>query len=399
MSGLVGTIVEAWDELRIHKLRVLLALVGVAVAVTAITATTALVQMLNQATQEMADRFEGRAVTVDVSAYPRDGRAPSTEQYVRELGVLVDRYGIEHSSLFAWTELAFRFPSGSRPVETQVVDPEYGTIMRVAPDHGRWFTEADTGRYAPAVVVNEAFLAELGVTDVAQHPTVMLGGENPVLAEVIGTYPNSWADAPPQAYLLFDHYQRWATPPTANGPVVPTLKAWVPPDLVEDLRPLLTRDLGAALPGTDVQVWVPEGGFRAIDGATRWVAIGVGGIALLLGGLGLVNIALVTVRHRIREIGIRRSFGATSGRIFFGVLMESVVATVVAGVVGIVLAVALVKVVPLDSLMGARIQDVPPFPVSAALIGLACATGIGALAGLIPATVAVRVKVIDAIRY
>lgn len=399
MSGFVGTVVEAWDELRIHKLRVLLALVGVAVAVTAITATTALVQMLNQATQEMADRFEGRAVTVDVSAYPRDGRAPSTEQYVRELDVLVDRYGIDHSSLFLWTELAFRFPSGSRTVETQVVDPEYGTIMRVVPERGRWFTESDTGRYAPAVVVNDAFLAELGVTDLAQHPTVMLGGENPVLAEVVGTYPNAWADAPPQVYLLFDHFQRWATPSTANGPTVPTLKAWVPPDLVEDLRPLLTRDLTAALPGTDVQVWVPQGGFRAIDGATRWVAIGVGGIALLLGGLGLVNIALVTVRHRIREIGIRRSFGATSGRIFFGVLMESVVATVVAGLVGIVAAVALVKAVPLDALVGTRIQDVPPFPVSAALIGLACATGIGALAGLIPATVAVRVKVIDAIRY
>ncbi|NEC92874.1 ABC transporter permease, partial [Streptomyces sp. SID12501] len=144
----------------------------------------------------------------------------------------------------------------------------------------------------------------------------------------------------------------------------------------------------------------PVGGVRgALDVAARWVALGVGGVALLLGGLGLVNIALVTVRHRIREIGIRRSFGATSGRIFFGVLMESVVATLVAGLVGIVLAVAIIKNVPVDVLFGGGIQDRPPFPVSAALIGLACATGVGALAGLIPATVAMRVKVIDAIRY
>ena len=45
------------------------------------------------------------------------------------------------------------------------------------------------------------------------------------------------------------------------------------------------------------------------------------------------------------------------------------------------------------------LQDAPPFPLSAALAGMACAVGVGAVAGLLPATVAVRVKVIDAIRY
>ena len=44
---------------------------------------------------------------------------------------------------------------------------------------------------------------------------------------------------------------------------------------------------------------------------------------ILLGALGLVNIALVTVKQRVREIGIRRSFGATAGRVFFAVMMES----------------------------------------------------------------------------
>ncbi|MBB2922684.1 ABC transporter permease [Cellulomonas cellasea] len=399
MSGFVGTVVEAWDELRIHKLRVLLALIGVAVAVTAITGVTAIVQMLNQATHETAERQTGRSVTLDISAYPRGATAPSTAQYTAEFDRLVERYGIEHASRQMWTELPFRFPTGSQPVQMQVVDPSYGTIMRLVPEQGRWFTDADTGRYAPAVVVNEAFLESLGATDLSGHPTVLLGGETPVRTEVIGVYPNMWPEAPPEAYLLFDHYERWATPSTAWGPVAPTLKAWVPPDLAEEMQPLLMRDLRASLPGTDVNVMLPNEGWGAIDGAMRWAALGIGAIALLLGGLGLVNIALVTVRHRIREIGIRRSFGATSGRIFFGVLMESVVATVVAGLVGIVVAVAIIKNLPIERALGTGIQDMPPFPVSAALVGMACATGVGALAGLIPATVAVRVKVIDAIRY
>ena len=97
-------------------------------------------------------------------------------------------------------------------------------------------------------------------------------------------------------------------------------------------------------------------------------------LILLLGALGLLNISLVTVKHRIREIGIRRSFGATGGRVFFSVMMESVVATFVAGVVGVMLAILLVKNAVTETFVAAGVQDMPPFPVEAALIGLGAAT-------------------------
>jgi putative ABC transport system permease protein len=135
-------------------------------------------------------------------------------------------------------------------------------------------------------------------------------------------------------------------------------------------------------------------------GVLTWVIGGVAGLVLALGALGLLNIALVTVRQRIREIGIRRSFGASSGRIFFSIMMESVVATVVAGVVGVAIAVILVtNPITVDWVQQNGIEDIPPFPAEAALLGLGAATLVGALAGLVPAIVAVRVKVIDAIRY
>ena len=119
----------------------------------------------------------------------------------------------------------------------------------------------------------------------------------------------------------------------------------------------------------------------------------------MLGALGLVNISLVTVRQRIREIGIRRSFGATASRVFFAVMMESVVATVVAGAVGVFVAVLIVQAPMVRDFVASGLTDVPAFPVEAALLGLAAAAGVGALAGLLPALVAVRVKVIDAIRF
>lgn len=183
-----------------------------------------------------------------------------------------------------------------------------------------------------------------------------------------------------------------------TGP--PSLELWVPTDTVDALTDAVRRDLSGAIAGAQVDVSrMDSPDMNMIDGATKWVILGVSAVALLLGGLGLVNIALVTVRYRIREIGIRRSFGASSGRVFFSVLMESVVATVVAGVVGVSLAIVILHNVPLDTMMGSPVQDRPGFPVSAAVTGMVAAVSVGALAGLIPALVAVRVKVIDAIRY
>ncbi|MBO3094071.1 ABC transporter permease [Cellulomonas dongxiuzhuiae] len=402
MTGLVGALVEAWDELRLHKLRVLLALIGVAAAVMAITAVTAVVQMLTQAYTEAGERSMGRQVTITIDAYPRSEQAAPASELDATYAVALERYGITWATRDWYTSAPFRFPDGTRQVEVRAVDPDLGTMQRVGVDQGRWFTDADIDSYAPRLVVNEVFLESLGAGGLESHPTVLLGDETPVRAVIVGVTARQWPGEMASAIVLYDQLTRWYTPDSSSGwgQPAPSLKVWVPPEAADDLAPLLRRDVAAVLPGWDVQAYDNrDTGTSTLDGAARWVAFGVGAFALLLGGLGLVNIALVTVRHRIREIGIRRSFGATSGRIFFGVLMESVVATVVAGLVGVVLAVAVIKNVPVDTLFGGGIQDRPPFPVSAALVGMACATGVGALAGLIPATVAVRVKVIDAIRY
>ena len=132
----------------------------------------------------------------------------------------------------------------------------------------------------------------------------------------------------------------------------------------------------------------------------KLLVTGVAILILLLGALGLLNISLVTVRHRIREIGIRRSFGATAGRVFFAVMMESVVATVVAGVVGVAHRGADREEPVGDRLRRVRASRTCRRSRSRRRSSAsASATAVGALAGLLPALVAVRVKVIDAIRY
>jgi putative ABC transport system permease protein len=402
VTGFVGALIEAWDELRLHKLRVLLALVGVTVAVTAITAVSAAVDMLGQAYREQNERNAGRPVTLQISTYPNgwDGRvAPDVTAVTAALDQAVERYGIAYTSREMSGPIQVRFPAGTTEIGVQAVDPDYGIMRRMAVTEGRWFTDEDALAYSPQLVVNEAFLKALHVADLLSHPTVLVGGASPVRATIIGVLPTQWEGEGPRAFWLYDQLERWE-PPGQSWGVTPMLWLWVPPDQADALSAAVVRDVQGQVPGWEVnsydnrQSW--SGG---IDGATRWIGLGVGAFALLLGGLGLLNISLVTVRYRIREIGIRRSFGATSARIFFGVVLESAVATVVAGVVGVALAVTVIKAIPVEKVFGGSIQDLPPFPISAVLTGLGAALAVGLLAGVVPATRAVRIKVIDAIRY
>jgi len=218
----------------------------------------------------------------------------------------------------------------------------------------------------------------------------------------VGVYPAFSYETEPAMFMLASQASALQGPQAVeqNGP--PQFEAWLPPDVSDQLGLRMADDIGAQLgDGVEVQSYRNDFAEQSAESLGQ-IQLLVGGIALLvllLGALGLVNIALVTVRTRIREIGIRRTFGATAGRVFFAVMMESVVATVAAGVVGVMLAVLLIENPITQDYISQGITDLPPFPTSAAFVGLAAATAVGALAGLIPAIVAVRVKVIDALRY
>ncbi|RJU02913.1 ABC transporter permease [Arthrobacter frigidicola] len=394
MTALLGAVLEAFSELRIHKTRVLLALLGVMLSVAALTSVVALGNMASAGMVQTSERMGGRAATLGVSAA---SAGPDQSAVVAAYAEVVDRYSIEYSSLRVDTFLGIRTPAGRIDTISLLVEPDYGTMRRMNVVDGRWFTDADTERLAPVLIVNEAFHTLMGSPDITAEPGVELLGERDIKAVIVGILANDYSGAQPQAYLLKDQTDRWEVAGVQGAP--PTLEAWVPAGLADELTARITADLQAQF-GPDVSVYRqdyaaqgdPYGGLTLVIG-------GVAGLVLLLGAVGLVNISMVTVKYRVREIGIRRSFGATSGRIFFGVMMESVVATSVAGVAGVMLAVAVVSHPRIQPLLAAGATDLPPFPIGAALLGVGSAIAVGALAGLIPALVAVRVKVIDAIRY
>ena len=404
MTGIVGAFVEAWAELRIHKTRVLLSLIGVAVAVAALTSVVGLGAITQQATTESYERQSGRPATLFVSAYDlATGETPDARAFSTAFLTVTERYSVDWVTRSTYTQVPLDFVEGFTPVDTMVVDPDYGTMHRVQLTQGSWFAQGDAERLAPALIVNDAVWQRLGAPDLRTHPTVTLGGEDPVTAVVVGVVPDQpYNVGYPMMYMLYDSYMSVASPQQVQG-LYPQFEAWVPTDIAEDLTVLIQRDIAGEL-GEGWQVDVSRQDYLVYQGEDPLMSIKllVGGVAvlvLLLGALGLVNISLVTVRQRIREIGIRRSFGATAGRVFFAVMMESVVAAGAAGIVGVFIAVVVVKNPMIVGFIAPGISDIPAFPLEAALLGLGAATVVGALAGLLPALVAVRVKVIDAIRY
>lgn len=403
LTSVVGAFSEAWAELRIHRTRVLLSLIGVAVAVAAITSVVGLGAIAQQATTESYERSSGRPATLFVSAYnPTSGEQVDSADFTEAFTTAADRYGISWSTRAAYSQLDVQFVDGVSLVPATFVDVDFGVMHRVRLDQGAWFTDRDLNRLAPALIVNEPFWNRVGSPDLRTHPTVTLAGPNPVTAVIVGVTPAAVYDTMPSAFMLMDPYLAIATP-EQRANLYPNYEMWIPPEISEELTPLLQRDIAGAL-GEGFQVDVNRQDYQVFAGEDPLLPLkllvgGVAGLVLLLGALGLVNISLVTVRQRIREIGIRRSFGATAGRVFFAVMMESVVATAVAGIVGVFIAVLVVKSPWVTDLIGQGVTDLPAFPLEAALIGMAAATLVGALAGLLPALVAVRVRVIDAIRY
>lgn len=123
----------------------------------------------------------------------------------------------------------------------------------------------------------------------------------------------------------------------------------------------------------------------------------VGVMTLLAGAIGISNIMLVVVRERTKEIGIRRAIGAPPRVIRKQILLESLVLTVVAGYTGLVLGVGLLELVNLAGVEGDFFRR-PEVDLSTALVSLTVLIVSGLLAGLIPASRALRVSTVDALR-
>jgi putative ABC transport system permease protein len=127
--------------------------------------------------------------------------------------------------------------------------------------------------------------------------------------------------------------------------------------------------------------------------------VAMASIALFVGGVGIMNIMLVAVTERTREIGLRKALGATDGDILSQFLIEAVLLTVFGGAIGILLGASLAFVVAVILSQGWGIAWQFIFPWSGAFMGFSVSAVIGLVFGGYPASQASKKSPIEALRY
>ncbi len=134
--------------------------------------------------------------------------------------------------------------------------------------------------------------------------------------------------------------------------------------------------------------------FDSITAMVGLIAIAISSLGLLVGGIGVMNIMLVSVTERTKEIGIRKAIGATRGAIVLQFLLEAMTLTFFGGIVGVTLAVAISQLIIL------LIPSLPAsIPMWAVISGLTVSVGVGLVFGVLPARKAAKLDPIECLRY
>jgi putative ABC transport system permease protein len=179
-----------------------------------------------------------------------------------------------------------------------------------------------------------------------------------------------------------------------------TVRAKTPelmPEAIEETRQVLRHDRGLK-PGQEDNFTVFSSEsmitqFNKMSAGVKLAAFVIGIIALIVAGIGIMNIMLVAVTERTREIGIRKALGARPHSILTQFLMEAVILCNIGGVIGVLAGFGLGNLVAVFAHFDARV------PLEWAVIGLIFCSAVGIAFGMLPAVRAARLNPIEALRY
>jgi putative ABC transport system permease protein len=133
--------------------------------------------------------------------------------------------------------------------------------------------------------------------------------------------------------------------------------------------------------------------YRNITRVAYIVMIAVAAISLLVGGIGIMNIMLVAVAERTREIGLRKALGATNSVVLWQFLLEAVLLAIFGGAVGIAIGLGIAKIIEIAAHLKAAA------PLWTILLGFGFSAGVGIFFGIYPASRAAKLNPIEALRY
>ena len=391
-------------SLRANRMRTVLTTLGIGIGVATLLAIVGIIQGLNTSFDKQLSTLG--ANTLYVSKFPwmikgnwwvfRNRKNLTLEQ-VAQLRQQADFITAISPAVLRTSDVAHGAEQVSN-VRVNGVWSDYLTIGNYEVVSGRFLTRADEEVNRPVVVIGADVAATLfaGISPLGQ--TVRIDGR---AFQVVGTLGRKGKVVSENMDLSV--FMPFKTFNTTFGKGRPMQIAIAVADAgqirkAEDQLVGILRRVRSTPPGQpdDFSINRPDtlaATYEQLTGALYAVATGVGLITLLVGGIGIMNIMLVSVRERTREIGVRRALGARQRTIILQFLMEASSVSAVGGLLGTTVGLGTAKLVSLVTPLAA---DVRPGTV---LGGVAFSALVGLLFGIWPAARAARLDPVEALRY
>jgi putative ABC transport system permease protein len=375
--------------LRTRRMRAALSALGIMIGIASLVAVLGLSDSSKSDLLAQLDRLGTNLLTVQAGT----GIGRGSGELPSEAAEMVARIGpVETTSVVSDAPASvYRtdfIPAGQtnalsvKAVDINLLDTLSGTVT-----DGRFLDEA-TAAY-PTTVLGSVAAQRLGITDLDDQPVVWIGDQWFAVIGVLEQFELS-PDLDRAALIGLEAAEIYL-----DDDGVPTaIYVRSDPDFVDDVMAVLAATANPQSP-EEVEVDRPTDALEAreaADDAFTALFLGLGAVALLVGGVGIANVMVISVLERRAEIGLRRALGATKRHIAVQFLGESLLLSSIGGVGGLALGALVTG--GYSALRGWSLI-IPPL---AWIGGLAAALLIGAVAGLYPAIRAARMSPTEALR-
>ena len=400
----------AFDTLRTNKLRSSLTILGVGVGVLTVIFMVSIIQGLNKA---FADQIESLGSnTIFISKFdPSFGRPPGPEEIHRKDLTMADVEALrtEAPSIVGVSPIHRLLSATMRYQDKQTdtpillgVTPYYEFVHTQYAASGRFINDIDMQDRSNVVVIGVDVKQALFPYEDPIDKEVRIEGNPYRVIGVMEPLGNFFGQSRDNSIFIpittFNKYYPDGPFPEVVFFVVarPRSRAFVKPAM-DEITDILRRrrripagepnNFGISSQDSLLDV------YNQLTGATALVLTSISFVALMIGGIGVMNIMLVSVTERTKEIGVRKAVGATKLNILSQFLIEAVVLTAIGGVLGLAAG-------ELAGYLMNRYSPLPAFvPLWAIGLGIGVSAAVGIIFGLWPAWKAARLNPIDALRW